>query len=285
MIKPLGEVAPAKLNLFLRVTGRRPDGYHEIDSIFVPVSLYDKVNLELRPSQSRSVELHSSSAQIPTGEANLAVRAARKYMDEFGVRAKVLIRLQKEIPVAAGLGGGSSDAGAVLRMLVKVCGSRNSTALNILAARLGADVPFFLNPVPSRVRGIGEKIEPIPAMARVFAVIAVPPFEVSTASVFGELQPSHWSGPAPEEHLRAIIKGHIMPYHLVNDLESVVFAKWPRIQRLKQLMDQLGARASAMSGSGGSVFGLFDSAEQAFKASQEMARHAPDVRCFAVSSL
>jgi 4-diphosphocytidyl-2-C-methyl-D-erythritol kinase len=284
MVKWLRATAPAKINLFLRVTGRRPDGYHEIDSIFLPVSLCDSVYLELRPSRSASVELNSSSSAIPSGEANLAFRAARRYMDEFGIRAEVLIRLQKEIPAGAGLGGGSSDAGTVLRMMAKLCGAKNTTALSALAARLGADVPFFLNPVPSRVRGIGEKIEPLPSMPRLFAALAIPPIVVPTVSVFGELHPHHWSGPAPEQHVSAIVEGRILPDYLVNDLQAVAIAKWPRILRLKELIDALGARASGMSGSGGSIFGIFDSAEETFQACREIARRAPDVRSFAVCS-
>jgi len=157
MVKLLRESAPAKINLFLRVTGRRLDGYHELDSVFVPVSIYDRLDIELRPARCSSVQLWCDSDAVPADERNLAVRAANAFLAEFGIQAEVLINLHKEIPVGAGLGGGSSDAGAVLRMMAALCGVDQSASLLTVAMRLGADVPFFLNPTPSRVRGIGER--------------------------------------------------------------------------------------------------------------------------------
>jgi 4-diphosphocytidyl-2-C-methyl-D-erythritol kinase len=285
MVKLLREVAPAKINLFLRVTGRRRDGYHELDSVFVPVSIYDRIDIELRPARSPALELYCDSDMVPAGEHNLAFMAAREFMAEFDIQAEVLINLHKVIPAGAGLGGGSSDAGTTLRMLAVLWGINQPELLLAIAMKLGADVPFFLNPVPSRVRGTGERCEAMGAIKAPFLLIAVPPVEVPTALVFHDLQPAHWSGPAPESDLRAIIQGGIVPEHLINDLEAVAIAKWPEIGELKKLLVALGARAAAMTGSGGAVFGIFDSSEAASDAEREIMRRAPQLRAFTASVL
>lgn len=285
MVKLLRRWAPAKINLFLRVIGRRPDGYHELDSLFLPVSLYDGVDIELRPADSCSVELSCDSETIPAGERNLAFRAACEFMAEFRVHAQVLIKLHKEIPAGAGLGGGSSDAGAVLQMMAELCGVGQSAALETVAMRLGSDVPFFLNPAPSRVRGIGERVERLAQMEKPYLVIAVPPVEILTSWVFRDLRPEHWSGPASDQDLQAIVHGRIEPHHLVNDLEQVAIAKWPEIGDLKKLLAALGARATAMTGSGGGVFGIFASGSEASYARQQVERRVPDVQAFSASGL
>jgi 4-diphosphocytidyl-2-C-methyl-D-erythritol kinase len=285
MRKLLRSSAPAKINLFLRVTGRRPDGYHDLDSVFLPVSLYDRVYVEVRHANESRVELFCASETGPAGERNLAFRAAREFMADFGIQAEALIKLRKEIPVGAGLGGGSSDAGAVLRMMAELCGVGRSPALEAVAIKLGADVPFFLNPAPSRVRGIGQRIEPLARMEKLSLVIAVPPIEVLTASVFRDLQPEHWSGAAPEEDIVAIVEGRIERHHLVNDLEQVAIAKWPEIRDLKELIGGLGASGVAMTGSGGAVFGIFRSDSQASDACQQIERRAPHVQAFTASAL
>jgi 4-diphosphocytidyl-2-C-methyl-D-erythritol kinase len=285
MVKLLRELAPAKINLFLRVTGRRRDGYHELDSVFLPISIYDRLDIELRPAYAAVVQLRCDSDILPTDERNLAFKGAREFLAEFSIQAEVLINLHKEIPVGAGLGGGSSDAGAVLRMMAELCGVRQSAALLAVAIRLGADVPFFLNPTPSRVRGIGERIEALGRIEKPFLLIAVPSVEVPTALVFRDLQPDHWSGPASERDMLAIIQGRIGCEHLVNDLEQVATAKWPEIGEVKKLLEAAGARAAAMSGSGGSVFGIFDSSSEVSRACQEISRLAPHVRTFIASVL
>jgi 4-diphosphocytidyl-2-C-methyl-D-erythritol kinase len=285
MVKLLRKRTPAKINLFLRVTGRRTNGYHELDSLFLPISHYDQLDLELRPARTAGIQLFCNSPAIPAGESNLAFIAAREFLREFCIQAEVVIKLDKGIPMGAGLGGGSSDAGAVLRMMAEFCRLGQSAALQPIAMRLGADVPFFLNPVPSRVRGIGERIEPLSRMERTSLLIAVPPFEVLTASVFRDLRPEHWSGPAPEGHVLAIVDGRIEHDQLVNDLERVAIVKWPQIGELKTLIEALGARGAAMTGSGGGVFGIFDSPNEASAACRELARRAPHVRAFTAYAL
>jgi 4-diphosphocytidyl-2-C-methyl-D-erythritol kinase len=284
MVKLLSEDAPAKINLYLRVTGRRPDGYHELDSIFVPIALCDRVRIELRPNATRSVTLRCDSNDLPVDGRNIAYRAAVDFLAAFAVDGQVLIDLNKRIPVGAGLGGGSSGAAAVLRMLATMCRISDAPRLAALALALGADVPFFLQPRPARVGGIGERIAPLDRFPHLHLVLVVPPFEVSTAEVFRLLEPRHWSGPASAEKLRKILQQEFEADLLVNDLAAVATTKWPAIGRLIALLNDAGASAAAMTGSGSAVFGLFPTADSATRAAHQLGERAPEARVFSVGS-
>jgi len=283
MVKLISAFAPAKLNLFLRVVGRRADGYHELDSIFVPITLGDRIAVETRPSNRRAVTLRGSFGDLPADERNLAVRAAADFMTEFAVEAEVLIDLRKAIPAGAGLGGGSSDAAAVLRMMAALFRIDAPQRLARVAVKIGADVPFFLNPVPARVTGIGERIAPLGALPQLPLVVAVPPVEVPTAAVFRDLKPEHWSGAASDEDVRAIVAGEVAPRLFVNDLAQVAMARWPEIARVKAQLEEIGARAAAMTGSGAGVFGIFASAAEADRAAAELRRRDPALRAVAAA--
>jgi 4-diphosphocytidyl-2-C-methyl-D-erythritol kinase len=278
MVKLLAERAFAKINLFLRVTGRRADGYHELDSIFVPISLCDRIAIEVRPAATSSVTLRCNVASLSDTQTNLAARAAHEFMREFGISAQVMLDLEKTIPAGAGLGGGSSDAGTVLRMLTSMIAPTDADSherLHRIAVGLGADVPFFLNPRPSRVSGIGERIEVLEKFPMLHLVIAVPPLEVPTASVFKELRREEWSGAASSEDIDGITRGAIAGRHLVNDLEAPAMRLYPQIARLKALLQECGAYASSMSGSGGSIFGIFPDADAARVAAISLRGKAP----------
>src|SRR4029077_2574165 len=203
---------------------------------------------------------------LRSSQNNLATRAARAFMNEFDLAAQIQIDLKKKIPIAAGLGGGSSDAGAVLRTLAtaaEIDDPDDLAAIRRIALSLGADVPFFLDPRPSRVTGIGEMIAPMPKVPRIPIVIAAPPFEVPTVAIFRALKPEHWSGPASDADIDAIVRGEISSAITVNDLAATAISQFPEIHRLKALLEESGARAAQMSGSGGAVFGVFDSIEDA----------------------
>jgi 4-diphosphocytidyl-2-C-methyl-D-erythritol kinase len=290
MVKLLSELAPAKINLFLRVTGRRPDGYHQLDSVFVPVTLYDRVGLGVRPSPTPEVLLRCDTPGLGADDRNLAVRAAHAFMAEFGLAAEVMIDLRKQIPMGSGLGGGSSDAGAVLRMMARLYAINDSARLLDVAVRLGADVPFFLAPAPAHVSGIGEQILPLRDFTPLELVIAVPPINVSTAEIFGLLRPIDWSGPAPAESLSALTAGRFGPGVLVrgaliNDLEAVAMARWPAIAELKAALEHLGAVGAAMSGSGGAVFGVFPTATASAHAADAIRQGAIAARVFTAATL
>jgi 4-diphosphocytidyl-2-C-methyl-D-erythritol kinase len=285
MVKLLAERAPAKINLFLRVTGRRPDGYHELDSIFVPISVQDRVRIEVRPARISRVALRCNLDALADARTNLAARAARAFLSRFALDAEVSIDLEKTIPAGAGLGGGSSDAGAVLRMMAALFRLDDRDRLRAVALELGADVPFFIDPRPSRVGGIGERATALERFPRLQLVIAVPPVEVPTAAIFKRLRPEAWSGPAPDKEVCAILRGEITQRYLANDLAAVATESYPEIARLKELIDDAGARASAMSGSGGAVFGIFADERRAAQAASMVASKAADARVFFATSL
>jgi 4-diphosphocytidyl-2-C-methyl-D-erythritol kinase len=280
--------ACAKINLFLRVTGRRAGGYHELDSIFLPISLSDEIRLEIRKTDEPSVAIKCNVVELGHVQRNIAARAARSFMSEFDLTAEVLIDLEKHIPLGAGLGGGSSDAATVLCMMAaaaQLTDEATAGRLRQIALSLGADVPFFLDPRPARVTGIGERIAPLDAMPSMPIVLAVPPFEVSTAAIFRELEPDEWSGSAPDAHIEAVVRGEVAQEYLVNDLAAVAIAQFPEIRRLKGLLEDSGAIAAQMSGSGGAVFGIFDSTQAAEIAAAKVRRRAPFATVMAAMTL
>jgi len=303
MVKLLAEPAPAKINLFLRVVGRRADGYHELDSVFIPVSLYDQVRVEIRVEPGSAsdtvIALLCDRDDIPAGDKNLAWRAADAFLREFGATIHrprhVGIHLRKEIPMGAGLGGGSSDAGTVLRMMAALCRVDDAPRLARVALELGADVPFFLSPRVAHVSGVGEHIAPLEGTAPgertrlsqvpLWMVIAVPPVEVSTAEIFRALSPEQRSGAAPIEHLHAIASGRITPSMLQNDLAAAAMARYPEIAELQSALVAAGAAGASMSGSGGAVFGIFPDAAAAAEGAAKARQRAPQARYYIANSL
>ena len=283
MVKLISAFAPAKLNLYLRVTGRRENGYHELDSIFVPISIGDRIAIETRPSHRAVVNLCGSFGRLPADERNLAVRAAAEFMREFAVTAEVRIDLRKSIPAGAGLGGGSSDAATVLRMMTTLFRVDELARLARIAVDIGADVPFFLNPVPARVTGIGERISPLGKFGEFAFVVAVPSIEVPTAAVFRDLEPRDWSGPASDVDVCAIVAGDSSPRLFVNDLARPAMARWPEIARVKAHLEELGARAASMTGSGAGVFGICASPEAADRAAAELRKRDPSLIALATT--
>lgn len=284
MVKLLSAAAPAKINLFLRVVGQRPNGYHELDSVFLPIGLADRLQVELRSAPGGAVTLRCNCPKLPTDERNLAVAAALRFTEEFAVRGAIAIDLHKEIPVGAGLGGGSSDAAAVLKVLAALARVDAPERLAKLALAIGADVPFFLEPRPARVRGVGERIEPLVGVPALDLVIAAPPVEVKTARIFAALEPSQWSGPGPEAELGAIARGELTAAALVNDLTAAAVRCHPEIAELKRMLEDLGARGAAMTGSGAAVFGVFPDPASAARAAAEAARRAPQARIISTRS-
>jgi 4-diphosphocytidyl-2-C-methyl-D-erythritol kinase len=255
------------------VTGRRADGYHLLESILVPFDLEDDVELVLEPGFAGPVELALEGAPAElAGEdpaANLAVRAALAYLDAAQTGAALHVTLRKRIPMGAGLGGGSSDAAAVLRGLAALLGGRVAPErLAALAASLGADVPFFLARGPARVGGIGERIEPLAGVPSFPVVVVTPAPPLRTAEVFRaydaetaaltRAEPGRTMPALPDvlDDLR-VDDARSGAALLVNDLEPVATRLRPSIGRVRTELRRGGARAVGMSGSGPSVFGIF----------------------------
>jgi len=290
--------APAKVNLFLKVTGLREDGYHYLATLMQKISLFDRIVLQ---KTSSAISLKCPNSSLPEDEDNLVYRAARLFFDFTSSRSEersgVDITLYKTIPVAAGLGGGSSDAAAVLRGLNLMYGNRCTTQeLMELGGRLGADVPLFVADWPvAWATGIGELLQPAKPLAGYRFVVVNPGFPVSTAWVYANfaLTAGQIIFNLQDFCDRSPISGtgknfcerSIEPDELVNDLESVTAVHYQEIGYLKQKLLEGGAVKALMSGSGPSVFGLFPESEAAKAAAccRELKREFQDT--FLVSPL
>ena len=258
-------LAPAKINLGLRILGRRADGYHLLESLFVPIDLADRIAIEPRDTCGVDFHLESDAPGVPGDGSNLAVRAALAFLEASGIEAGLRLVLEKQIPAAAGLGGGSSDAAAVLSGLARIHPHAISPqGLRDLALRLGADVPYFLDPRPALVTGIGEEIEPIPGFPSFSLLLAYPGVSLATPDVYGAYRTSGASlTPVPAgstmRTIRALREGgdHALAELLENDLEPTAVQLCPRIRELREVIEGNGALAVGMSGSGPTVFGIF----------------------------
>jgi 4-diphosphocytidyl-2-C-methyl-D-erythritol kinase len=270
----------AKINLYLDVICRRPDGYHNIETVFQTISLCDVLRIELIPA---GIEVTCDNPAVPTDESNLACRAFLELSKAVGYEGGIRLDLKKNIPPGSGLGGGSSNAAATLAALDEMLGSGlPKEQLWDIARGLGADVPFFLTGGVAAAWGIGDKIEPLPPMPESFVVIAVPRgLAVSTAVAYGMLQapecgeynPQNISDCDDELKSRADALRSGGPLSeinstkpiLHNSLEEPVFSRHPEIAGLKKTLIEAGATGALMTGSGSAVYGLAESEERAHK--------------------
>lgn len=263
--------APAKVNFVLDVLSRRPNGYHDVAMLMVRLSLHDRITVAL--TDGDAVVATCPGLVLAPGEENIAVRAARLFLEQTGLRGGVAIRIDKRIPAAAGMGGGSSNAAAVLLALNDLTGSHLSRSeLQSLGVRLGADVPFFLcGEMAAWATGIGEVLQPWRGLPPCWLVLVNPRFAVPTAWVYQNLRltrPVRTTKiprfPERVDDLAGLLR---------NDLEAVTSARHPEIGVMKAHLLQSGAVGALMSGSGPTVFGLF--AEEAV-AQRAAARLAAD---------
>lgn len=252
------EKAPAKINLMLDVLRKREDGYHEVEMIMTMVDLADRIEMQELPRDT--IIISSQAGYIPLDEKNLAFQAARLIKERYDVKQGVYIHLDKKIPVAAGLAGGSSDAAATLRGLNRLWQlGIPAQELQRLGAELGSDVPFCVTGGTAIARGRGEKLEPIEAPPQCWVVLAKPPINVSTADVYGKLRANAIKHhPSAEKVLEAIQlkRFDLLCDRLGNVLEEVTLDLYPEVRQLKECMVRLGAEGVLMSGSGPTVFGL-----------------------------
>ena len=246
--------APAKINLFLHITGQRDDGYHDIITVFQKINLWDEITLAM-PKDKKEIRLECYGDNLPGGEANIAFKAAKIFLDRTGIKYGVKIKLNKRIPIGAGLGGGSSDAAAVLKGLNTMAGNiLNNDDMNNLACLLGADVPFFMSDVAAAIgTGTGAELEAIDTAQR-FYLLVWPGFSISTKWVYEHFELTS----QPYDTIfdaKQVFRARLW----VNDLEKVVAYQYPQIEAIKNRLMDLGAEASMMSGSGSTVFGVFTS--------------------------
>lgn len=260
--------ALAKINLGLDVVRRREDGYHEVRMIMQTISLYDRLSLRLCKKDVISIKTNLSF--LPTDRNNLVYKAAQLLRDEFSISGGVSIHLDKHIPVAAGMAGGSSDAAATLIGLNRLWGlGLSSEALMERGVRLGADVPYCILGGTVLSEGIGEILTPLPKLPDCYVLIAKPPMHVSTKYVYENLHLDTLSShPDIDGMVAAIGQGSLegVTSRMENVLESVTLPQHPVIGQLKELMVSSGAENALMSGSGPTVFGIFTEEAAAKKA-------------------
>lgn len=258
---------PAKINLWLEVIRKREDGYHDISSLMVPISVCDRLRIEVFPEDG-PVSLSCDFPEVPADGRNLAYRAADLFRKACGTGAAIRIDLEKSIPAGAGLGGGSADAAGVL-LALNSCFDNvlPGSALSGLARGLGADVPFFLGQKPALATGIGERLEWARGVPDYPLLLIKPPISVPTAWVYQNLKLTRGRPQIKLNNFTA------HPWRLgefaANDLESVTVAKYPVVSGLKGWLLGRGALAASMSGSGPTVFGVFASGEAAGAAEAE----------------
>lgn len=250
----------AKLNLDLRVLFKRPDGYHELRSIFQTISLADRIGIRLERSRRTAIRI-AGNVDIPD---NLIVRAARLCLDEMRLSAAIDFELEKRIPMGAGLGGGSSNAAAVLLALPALAGKLLPTErLMQLAAQLGSDVPFFLLGGTAAVLGRGDELYPLPDLKSPHVLLVSPDIHVSTPEAYralsARLTPDS-AGPKLAGFQAKVWTQEIAP--ATNDFEPVVFERHPRLKAIRNKLLRAGAVTALMTGSGSSVFGIFPGKQQ-----------------------
>ncbi len=280
--------APAKVNLTLEVLARLPDGYHELDSWMHKVSLFDHLCVDIL--QPPGIHLSCSDPSLPCDGNNLVYQAADLFYQEIGENPHLAIALQKNIPIAAGLGGGSSDCAAILTGLNRLHGNPLSHEhLMVLGKSLGADVPFFIYPSCSaRARGIGERLSDLPPLTHCFLVLVNPGIAVSTKWVFEKTQINLSASSqlatlenSPKTANYALTTGgkkftlgraseRCIDFKLVNDLEEVTIAKYPEILVIKEFLMAHKSCGSLMSGSGSTVFGIFLDKKDAYSCVEAM---------------
>lgn len=272
--------AYAKVNLFLEVLYKRTDGYHAIDSIFHTISLHDVVTIEERNDEKIVIE--SDIAGITDcPEKNSAFKAAMLCKNTFSILPGFTIYLKKDIPIGGGLGGSSADAAGVFRAITSLYKKEIDQEFLKETAKVGADVPFLILQGCALVGGIGEEITPLPYVFDMPMVVAFPGFGVDTKWAYSALTFLLTEHKIPSNMLlRSLEKGDNgdICAGLYNRFEHVVFDKHPQIRVLKERLLKSGARAALMSGSGSSVFGVYDTTDQAYRGAEIMRRHCDWVR-------
>ena len=282
MVEMLKKLAPAKINLFLRILGKRADGYHDIVSLMQKITLYDELTFLPRP---KGIVLQCPNSDLPISEDNLIFRAAEAVFAYTGYSSGIEITLTKNIPVAAGLGGGSSDAATTLLALNEMWQlGLTKVELMKIGAKLGADVPFFIFGSSAFAQGIGEKLKAWKNPLKLNLVLINPCFSLSTKLVYESLnlrltkKRINYSIPRFSE-LGDIIR------EMHNDLETASLRMHPELTDIKQLLLRHGALSAMMSGSGPTVFGIFTDESSAKKAAGDLSKISHQGRVFFAQSL
>ncbi len=273
MLKTVQTRAFAKINVGLKILGKRPDGFHEIRTIYQTVGLADRLEASLSPRR-KGIRLECDCAELSPGRDNLVYRAAELWQRVRGFKGGLNLRLEKKIPMGAGLGGGSSDAAATLLALERLTGNRLETAALLqIAAKLGSDVPLFL--LGGRVLGCGrgEEVFPLTDLPARHCLIVFPGFSVSTAEAYRALG---LRLTARAEGRKISSLGMRSPFPLEawgpaeNDFEEFVFARWPELAKVKRQLIRAGAETASLTGSGSALYAVYESAQQLNRAASRI---------------
>ncbi|SHI80256.1 4-diphosphocytidyl-2-C-methyl-D-erythritol kinase [Malonomonas rubra DSM 5091] len=262
--------SPAKINLCLHVLGRRLDGYHELAMAMQRVDLSDRIRIQV--SDGSGVRVSCAGLRLDVDEENIAAKAAKLVLAESRRELAITISIEKNIPVAAGLGGGSSNAATVLAGLDKMLGLElGQRRLMELGAQLGADVPFFIYGAPAWATGTGTQLDALPSLPDVAYLLVNPKIAVSTAWVYQSLELTKGGELANLPRFSVVTRDDLCAA-LHNDLERVTLQRYPLLAEIKQLLLEYGACGSLMSGSGATVFGVFADYAEACRVAEELKR-------------
>lgn len=263
----------AKINLFLDILNKRPDGYHNIVTMFQRIALYDTIKVK---KSSKGISLSCNSSDIPSGKNNIVYKAAKIMKAEFGIKSGLDISLRKRIPAAAGLGGGSSDAAAVIKAINLIFNlNLSARKLTTIAADIGADVPFFLTDESCAIgRGIGERLKVVSKVLNSYVLLVLPKLKISTKSIYAKvtlpLTKAHSNVNIISRSLKFGKSCNLLGSLLFNRLEEVVFLSYPVVAEIKAIVSSTEPSGVLLSGSGPAVFGLFASRKEALRAKRKI---------------
>ena len=270
--------AYAKVNISLDIVGKREDGYHLLEMIMQSIDLYDELNIE---KQNKGITIKCNKSYVPTDERNLAYKAAKLFMEKYNIKSGINISINKNIPVCAGLAGGSTDGAAVLKAMNKIFKvNASDIELMELGLKLGADVPYCIKGGTALCKGIGEDVTPLKSFKDKIVVLVKPPFGVSTKSVYQDFDISKVkSHPNTKALIKAIEEKdlRLVSNNMKNLLENVTLRKHKVLINIKEDMKKLGATGAMMSGSGPTVFAFFDDMLKAQKCFEKMKLKYNDV--------
>ncbi|MFC1807352.1 4-(cytidine 5'-diphospho)-2-C-methyl-D-erythritol kinase [Candidatus Omnitrophota bacterium] len=261
--------APAKINLYLDVTSKRSDGYHNISTIFQKLALYDKIRV--RTIDGKGISLNCKYPHIPQGRENLAYKSAELLLNEYNISSGVKIDIIKNIPTAAGLGGGSSDAASVMLAMDRLFNLNiPSKKLISLAKTIGADVPFFVSGHKCALgKGIGDRLSEIKSNQSFYILLILPNLRIYTKTIYSKISFPLTKPPANVNIISRILAGstdiNTVYKSIFNRLEEVVLPIYPRVRKVKEMLS-LHTKGALLSGSGPTIFGLFSKRKEAMRA-------------------
>ncbi|GAU77836.1 4-(cytidine 5'-diphospho)-2-C-methyl-D-erythritol kinase [Fusibacter sp. 3D3] len=270
--------AHAKINLTLDVIGKRDNGYHDVEMIMQQIDLYDVVTVSLIEN-SNEINLTCSDEFLPTDQMNIAYRAAVLMQESYNLRCGFKIHIEKNIPIAAGLAGGSTNAAAVIKAINRLCHLNLSLeTMKTIGFKLGADVPFCIQGNCAIARGLGELLEPIKGLEHTFIVLIKPNFGVSTQEIYQNL---NWQNIKEHPNTTAMVAAlaednrYRVNHLLCNVLETVTFERYPKVHMLKQFVKRYGPDGILMSGSGPTIFAIYKNYDRAKHAVKSLKKHFP----------